>query len=138
MKNIILTILGLLLISGFVYASETRVASYQVANEVTLSYAFASSTPIISGTTHFFTSLPYAVTCSAHTAKAEDGTSLVIQLSDGTNHATSITASTTAGTMAISDNNSFTKYEPIQIRFGTNTGSSTKGFYSAYCTRTLE
>jgi hypothetical protein len=105
---------------------------------ININYAFSSSTPILSGHTHYFSALPYALTCFEHLGKVENGTSLVIGISDGTNHATTLTATTTANVLSISTNNTFIANEPIQIRFGTNTGDVLSGFYSARCYRTLE
>jgi len=56
--------------------------------------------------------------------KVKNGTSIVVNLSDGTNDMTSITCGTSLTSNAPSSNNVFTEGEVMQLEYGTNTGDS--------------
>lgn len=96
-----------------------------IASATTTLYAFTATTsPIVSGTTMDLPSHPLAQVATAVWCKVSGGTSLVINLSDGTNDTNAITCTTTGTQFALTSNNSFTAYEAIRIEYGTKTGDT--------------
>ena len=119
-------------------AVDARIVATTTVETLTLTgqtftscYAFASTTAIISGFIKKLGGKGKDITVQSHSAVVDDGTTLVINLSDGTNDMNSITASTTENVIAVDTNNVFTN-DTIEIQYGTNTGSVTKGAYCIY------
>lgn len=100
-----------------------------LSGTMTSCYPFASSTAIVSGLIRGVGSKGVGITVVSHNAKVGDGTTLVINLSDGTADMNSITASTTRNNIAVSSNTTWNAYEDIEVQFGTNTGGVTNGDY---------
>lgn len=78
---------------------------------------------------------PEDITITHQLCKVNSGTSIVMNLSDGTNDMDSITCATTLTHDYALTNNSFTKNECVEVEFGTNTGSSDVVSYFAHFTR---
>ena len=66
--------------------------------------------------------MPWVVTYIA--CKVTSGTSLVVNLDDGTNNTNSVTCTTTYTQYAITTNASWNAYETIRMEFGTKTGDT--------------
>ena len=80
----------------------------------------------------------WPITFTKQVCTAYNGTSIVVNLSDGTNDMTAITAGTAKTTVIPSSNNTFTADESVQIEFGTNTGSSDGVSCTFYFLRTAQ
>jgi len=112
------------------YFSTTSQPNLALTGQIiTKCYPFASTTAILSGFEKSLGSFGTDVTVQSHNAFVENGTTLVINLSDGTSDMDSITASTTRNNMAVSSNNTWDAYEEVEVQFGTNTGGVTSGDY---------
>ena len=90
----------------------------------TLYSATASTTSIISGTIIDIPSHPLPQTVTSVWCKVSSATSLVVNLSDGTNDTNAVTCTTTGTQYAITSNAGFTAYEAIRLEFGTKTGDT--------------
>lgn len=88
-------------------------------------YGFTASTsPIVSGTTRDVPPRFLAHVVTSVACKVMSGTSLVLNLSDGTNDTNTVTCTTTWTQHAITSNNSWNAEERIVIEFGTKTGDT--------------
>lgn len=72
------------------------------------------------------------VTLKSFVCNVKNGTSIVVNFSDGSNDTGSITCGTADTYHTFSSNNTFSKHEDIQIEFGTNTGSADILNYTIY------
>lgn len=101
-------------------------ANVVIASATTTLYAFAmaSTSPdflsggIVEIPSHFLPQVVTGVICDA-----DAGTSVVINLSDGTNDTNTATCTTTETQFPITTNNTFTAYEDIRLEIGTVTGA---------------
>ena len=111
--------------NNFIMASSTE-GHFVVGSATTSLYAFAvsSTSPdfvsggIIEMPSHFLAQVVTAVICDV-----DAGTSVVINLSDGTNDTNAVTCTTTSTQFALTSNNTFTAYEGIRLEVGTVTGT---------------
>lgn len=113
--------------SGNVIVGTTTTNTHVVIEGATTTlYAFdlASTSPRLKSggiqpfPTHFNAQVATAAIC-----KVTSGTSVVVNLSDGTNDTNTITCTTTETQFALTSNNSFTARERIEMEVGTVTGS---------------
>lgn len=96
-----------------------------VASATTTLYAYTATTsPIVSGTTMELPSHPLGQVATSIWCKVTSGTSLVINLSDGTNDTNTVTCTTTGTQYALTSNNTWTSYERINLEYGTKTGDT--------------
>ena len=111
---------------NLVLATSTNATSVVFGGATTTLYAFsiASTSPdfasggIIEMPAHWLPQTAIGVICDA-----DAGTSVVINLSDGTNDTNTVTCTTTETQFAFTSNNSWTAYENIRLEVGTVTGS---------------
>jgi hypothetical protein len=109
-----------------VIATSTNATSVVIGSATTTLYAFsiASTSPdLVSGgiielPTHFLSQVATGIIC-----KVDGGTSIVVNLSDGTNDTNAITCTTTETQYALTSNNTWTAYERTNAEMGTKTGS---------------
>ena len=110
---------------NWIGATTTSANHVVLASATTTLYAFtvaSTSADFISGgiielPSHFLPQNVTAIICDA-----DAGTSVVINLSDGTNDTNAVTCTTTSTQFAITSNAGFTAYEGIRLEFGTITG----------------
>lgn len=106
-------------------ATSTNNTPVVIASGTTTLYAYTATTsPIVSGTVMELPSHPLGQVATAIWCKVTSGTSLVINLSDGTNDTNAITCTTTGTQYALTSNNSWTAYERINVEYGTKTGTT--------------
>ena len=112
--------------SNNIIAASSTTGHFVVASATTTLYAFAvasTSPDFISGgiielPSHFLSQVVTGVICDA-----DAGTSVVVNLSDGTNDTNTTTCTTTETQFPITSNNTFTAYEDIRLEVGTITGT---------------
>jgi hypothetical protein len=112
--------------SGNLVIATTTSGHFVAASATTTLYGLsvASTSPdfisggIIEFPTHFLPQVVTGVIC-----KVDAGTSVVVNLSDGTNDTNTITCTTTETQYAITSNNSWTAYERVRLELGTVTGA---------------
>ena len=113
------------LLMGTTTAPSTT-AHVVIGSATTTLYAFAvsSTSPdflsggIIELPSHFLPQVVTGVICDS-----DAGTSVVVNLSDGTNDTNTATCTTTSTQFPITTNNTFTAYEGIRLEVGTITGT---------------
>ena len=120
MKQTILTILGLLLIGGFVYATETIVKDYQLEPKRYFTFNISTSTIDVDGnyvvesaTSTVKVNAPSAMTINWLGCDANTGTA-GLRCGDGTNWMSYIACDTTAATSSMASNNTFTALEDFR------------------------
>lgn len=108
-------------------AIKDSVYDAKISATTTIPFSFASSgAPFILSYWEDFEMLkaPSALTCtSVHCKIFKDGTSAVINFSDGTNDTNSITCGTAATSSMLTANNTWTLKESMQIEWGTLTAN---------------
>jgi len=110
--------------NNLVMATSTT-GHFVVASATTTLYSFTASTsPLTSGTNIDVPSHPLQQVATSIWCKVSSGTSIVINLSDGTNDTNAITCTTTGTQYALTSNNTFTSYEAIRMEVGTKTGDT--------------
>lgn len=111
--------------SGNLVVATSTVGSFVAASATTTLYSFTASTsPITSGTNIDMPSHPLAQAATALWCKVSSGTSIQINLSDGTNDTNTITCTTTGTQYALTGSNTWNAYEAIRMEFGTKTGDT--------------
>src|SRR3990167_1254669 len=112
--------------SGNLAVSTSTTGHVVIGSATTTLYAFAvsSTSPdflsggIIELPSHFLPQVVTGVICDS-----DAGTSVVVNLSDGTNDTNTATCTTTSTQFPITTNNTFTAYEGIRLEVGTITGT---------------
>lgn len=112
--------------NNLILATSTNAGGFVVASATTTLYSFsvASTSPdlrsggIIDLPAHFLPQNAVAIMCHV-----DGGTSVVVNLSDGTNDTQTVTCSTTRAQYVVSTNAQFTANEAIRLEVGTVTGA---------------